>query len=198
MTRLHSYVVARDFGFAPNPFFGFCTLATCKPNIRRAAATGDWVIGTGSKTKQRAGYLVYAMRVSEALSFGDYSHDPRFDIKRPNLYASKRRAFGDNIYQRNEEHGSWLQADSHHSLVDGTVNIHNVRRDTSENRVLVSDDFVYFGGEGPKVPMFHGENVVHVGRGHQSRFSEATVVQFVNWVRNLDETGYYGAPLDWR
>src|SRR5712671_5339411 len=33
--RLYSYVVARDFGFAPNPFFGVCTLATCKPDIRK-------------------------------------------------------------------------------------------------------------------------------------------------------------------
>ena len=72
MTRLHSYVVARDFGFAPNPFFGFCTLATCKPKIRSVAAIGDWVIGTGSRTKQRDGHLVFAMRVSETLSFGDY------------------------------------------------------------------------------------------------------------------------------
>ena len=49
--RLHSYVVARDYGFAPNPFFGVCTLATCKPKIRSAAKLGDWVMGTGSKTE---------------------------------------------------------------------------------------------------------------------------------------------------
>ncbi len=198
MTRLHSYVVARDFGFAPNPFFGFCTLATCKPRVRRVAAIGDWVIGTGSKTKQRDGYLVFAMRVSEALSFGDYSQDPRFAIKRPDLYASKRQAFGDNIYQWNGEQESWIQVDSHHSLVDGTVNIRNVRRDTSVNRVLVSDDFVYFGGEGPRVPMFDGKNVVRDGVGHLNRFSEETVVQFVKWIRSLEEAGYCGAPLDWR
>ena len=82
--------------------------------------------------------------------------------------------------------------------MDGTVNIRNVRRDTSVNRVLVSDDFVYFGGEGPKVPMFHGKNVVHEGVGHLNRFSEETVVQFVNWIRSLEETGYCGTPLDWR
>ena len=33
--KLFSYVVARDFAFAPNPFHGYCTLATCKPIIRR-------------------------------------------------------------------------------------------------------------------------------------------------------------------
>lgn len=31
MAKGYSYVVARDFGFAPNPFNGFLTLATCKP-----------------------------------------------------------------------------------------------------------------------------------------------------------------------
>src|SRR5262245_31415483 len=44
--RLYSYVVARDYGFAPNPFYGFCTLATCKPDIRRTADIGDWIVGT--------------------------------------------------------------------------------------------------------------------------------------------------------
>ncbi|WP_225761747.1 hypothetical protein [Acinetobacter sp. Marseille-P8610] len=33
--KIFSYVVSRDFGFAPNPFFNFCTLATCKPKIRK-------------------------------------------------------------------------------------------------------------------------------------------------------------------
>lgn len=33
---LFSYVVETDSGFAPNPFFGVCTLARCKPSIRRA------------------------------------------------------------------------------------------------------------------------------------------------------------------
>jgi hypothetical protein len=51
--RLFSYVVARDYGFAPNPFHRHCTLATCKPGIRARAAVGDWVIGTGAKTKYR-------------------------------------------------------------------------------------------------------------------------------------------------
>ena len=197
MTRLHSYVVARDLGFAPNPFYGLCTLATCKPKIRQAAAIGDWVGGTGSKTRQRDGYLVYALRVSEAVSFNDYWNDPRFNNKRPNLHASKMRAFGDNIYQWNDLNGSWLQADSHHSWHDGTLNIHNVRRDTSVNRVLVSDDFVYFGGQGPKIPTFGGKNIVHAGIGHRNNFAGETIDQLVEWLRGLQEGGYCGAPLDW-
>ena len=30
MAKLFSYVVDHDYGFAPNPFGGFCTLAKCK------------------------------------------------------------------------------------------------------------------------------------------------------------------------
>lgn len=44
MTRIYSYVVRYDSGFAPNPFYGYCTLATCKPDIRRAAEVGDWLV----------------------------------------------------------------------------------------------------------------------------------------------------------
>ena len=41
---LFSYVVRSDGGFAPNPFFGYCTLATCKPRIRKGALVGDWIV----------------------------------------------------------------------------------------------------------------------------------------------------------
>ena len=83
--KLYSYVVATDCGFAPNPFYDFCTLATCKPDIRERATVGDWVIGTGSgaKEKQRNGYLVFAMRVTETMSFDEYWKDIRFCNKRP-------------------------------------------------------------------------------------------------------------------
>ena len=74
--KLHSYVVARDYGFAPNPFFGICTLATCKPGIRGVAQIGDWVVGTGSKKHRREKHIVYAMRVTMAMTFNEYWTDP--------------------------------------------------------------------------------------------------------------------------
>ena len=45
----YSYVIKRDFGFAPNPFGEFCTLATCKPVIRKVANVNDWVFGISPK-----------------------------------------------------------------------------------------------------------------------------------------------------
>ena len=43
--RLFSYTIPIDDGAAPNPFHGMCTLAICKPGIRRVAKKGDWIAG---------------------------------------------------------------------------------------------------------------------------------------------------------
>ena len=75
MPRLFSYTILRDDGAAPNPFRGLCTLAICKPQIRRKAAVGDWVVGLGSKrapSGNLAGRMVCAMRVDQVLTLRDY------------------------------------------------------------------------------------------------------------------------------
>ena len=50
--KLYSYIVARDFGFAPNPFYGFCTLATCKPKI--AKDRYGWRLDNWHRVKNQA------------------------------------------------------------------------------------------------------------------------------------------------
>jgi hypothetical protein len=198
--RLHSYVVARDYGFAPNPFYGFCTLATCKPRIRKTAAEGDWVVGTGSKTCGHEGRVVYAMRVTDHLNFSEYWKDPRFRDKRPNMRGSKKQAFGDNLYHRDRKTGRWKQADSHHSLSDGTPNRRNIVNDTQVDRMLISDDFVYWGGSGPTIPKkfrnFDGLDICGK-RNHKNGFPEKMVNEFIAWLGSLGEQGCCGAPLDW-
>ena len=196
--KLHSYVVARDYGFAPNPFYGFCTLATCKPDMRKSAAVGDWIVGTGSKSKARDGRLMYAMRVSEILSFERYWEDSRFRQKRPNLHGSMKQAFGDNIYHRDPNTGQWRQMDSHHSLINGEYNQANIDRDTKANKVLISDDFVYWGGDGPEIPEFRGYSICKKGMGHKANFPDEVIQEFIDWVRNLGIVGYSGTPLDWK
>ena len=197
--RLFSYVVARDYGFAPNPFFGACTLATCKPTIRRIGSLGDWVIGTGSKQRDRRGYLVYAMRITEAMTFNEYWEDQRFQRKKPNLRGSKKQAFGDNIYFQDDV-GRWHQQDSHHSYPCGLPNVHNIRNDTQTDKVLLSKDYAYWGSSGPEIPSkfrdYDGYDICAI-RGHKSQFPEALVKDLVEWFRGLDANGYLGAPLDW-
>ena len=196
MPKLFSYTVARDYGFAPNPFYEFCTLATCKPRIRKSASVGDWIVGAGTKTKDRYGHLVYAMRVSEAMSFDEYWNDPRFREKRPEMHASVKKAFGDNIYHHDDTTQHWCQTDSHHSYKCGTPNGHNVLHDTQVDRILVSDDFIYYGGSGPEIPSFHGCNL-YFGRGHKYNYRETVVQAFIAWICSLNEKGYCGSPLEW-
>ena len=197
MPKLYSYVMVRDYGFAPNPFYGFCTLATCKPQVRKSATIGDWVVGTGSKRKGRNGCIIYAMRVCETMTFEQYWHDPRFRDKRPNLNASLKKAFGDNIYYRDEHTGGWCQMDSHHSYEYGKQNPANIHLDTGIDRVLVSDDFVYWGGDGPNLPEFRGHSICKEGIGHKANFPYEVVEKFTKWLRKSGDSGYCGIPLDW-
>lgn len=147
---VYMYVVARDFGFAPNPFHGVCTLATCKPVVRRMADIGDWVIGMGGKKLKAVDCCIFAMRVTEALSFNQYWLDPRFRDKKPVRNGSRTMMLGDNIYHKTN--GTWHQEDSHHSRPDGTPDIHNIKTDTGTDRVLASKSFYYFGRSAPEVP----------------------------------------------
>jgi hypothetical protein len=47
--KLYSHIVKHETGVAPNPFFGDCTLARCKPKIRQKAWKGDWFVGLTAK-----------------------------------------------------------------------------------------------------------------------------------------------------
>lgn len=143
---LYTYVIARDFGFAPNPFHGVCTLATCKPGIRKSAQIGDWILGVGgSKLGSANGKCILLMKVSEKMSFQNYWDDFRFEIKKPCRNGSHVKMLGDNIYHRNIR-GEWVQEDSHHSNADGTINQVNLNRDVgTSDQVLISRFFFYFG-----------------------------------------------------
>ena len=199
---LFSYIVRYDSGFAPNPFHGYCTLATCKPQIRDRAQIDDWLVGTGSNAKsiRRGGYLVYAMRVTEILSTEEYWADLRFKDKKPNMYHNWIAASGDNIYELLDT-GQWQQLGSYHSQTDGSPNHDHIERDTGVQRILISDDFVYFGGEGPKLPaqfLDGGEaNLVRSIRNYQRVRDEATIDEFEDWIRSLAVHGYQGKPWDW-
>lgn len=194
-----SYVVAEDYGFAPNPFYGFCTLATCKPKIRKAAKVGDWIIGTGSKKTSREEFLVYVMRVAETMTYNEYWEAPRFLRKRPYLRGSNKQAFGDNIYYHDGR--KWCQQDSHHSKKDGTPEKKNIKHDTKTDRVLIGTEYAYWGEEGPRIPSrfrdYGDDDICKKGPGHKCRFSEKLVAEFVAWFRCLSMQGCLGRPLKW-
>lgn len=199
---LFSYIVRYDSGFAPNPFYGYSTLATCKPGIRKSAQVGDWLLGMGSNQKKirRGGYVVHAMRVSETLTTGEYWNDPRFKKKRPQVGLSLRHASGDNIYEP-DGLGGWIQHNSYHSNPDGSRKANHVARDTSVQRVLVSNEYTYWGAEGPKLPeKFQpgGQSALfNQGIGEKRTTDKKLIEEFENWYVEFGSGGFQGKPWDW-
>jgi hypothetical protein len=86
MAWLFSYVVDHDRGVAPHPSGRYCTLCRCKfgwggrRNIVELARPGDWVVGTGGRSRQSAGHgrIIYAMLVREKMDLVEYVRDHRF------------------------------------------------------------------------------------------------------------------------
>jgi hypothetical protein len=186
-------VIVRDYGFAPNPFGKYCTLATCKAQIRNSASIGDWIIGTGSAKYHATGKLVFAMRVDEKLDYNDYWNDERFQYKKPVLNGSLKQMYGDNIYYFDGKRQLWVQADSHHSYPDGSANRYNMDRDLKSKFVLISQHFWYFGRNAVKIPDAFSQ-ICKKGRGYKCHFDFNFIDEFLQWLKKFPR-GYNGDPL---
>ena len=185
--RLCSYVVVHDFGFSPNPFGGYCTLAACTPNHQGIRlAPGDWLLG--NSTAATGNLLVYAMRVSEVLDFDDYYQDPRFQTKKPRGATWEDRC-GDNIYYRDDE-GEWRQGKAFYHTEPERVG-----KDTKHPRVFISDHFYYFGENAPPLPAEFG-SLIRRSQGCACTGSKETVLGFVAWLGSTHEPGIRGLPRD--
>lgn len=192
--KFKTYIVARDYGFAPNPFGEYCTLACCKQNIRRHVNVGDWIFGTGSKQKNMAGKLVFAMNVTERLTFQQYWNDPRFEYKKPIMNGSLVQMYGDNIYHRDAKTEDWQQENSHHSLPNGTVNGHNLERDLSGRYVLISEHFYYFGESAIDIPDRFKDELCVTAQGHKN-IDQKVALEFLSWLSKNYRTGRHADPL---
>jgi hypothetical protein len=173
--RLFSYTVAQDYGSAPNPFWGVCTLTICKPVIRRKAEKEDWVVGL------RKNSVVYAMRITGKKTLAEYDEycQVNFPKKIP-LWSSKdfRRQVGDCIYDYSIPASSKLRQSIH---VEG-----NVKTDLGGIYALLSEDFYYFGNC-PRLLPAHLQPIIHK-RGHKSNANDKYFDDFIKWIRIHRET----------
>lgn len=195
MPTLYTYVVRIDLGFAPNPYHGFLTLACCKPGIRTHASIGDWVVGIRSKSKGPDRCATFAMRVSETLSREEYWDDSRFESKKPLMDAGPVEAVGDNAYHTDHETGEWVQEPCQHTESDCTPCERDTNDDLSVDRVLVGMRFVYWGGDGPELPTFAGEELFD-GRNYKCKYSPRVVAEFIEWYDQIGLQGVVGDPAD--
>lgn len=136
------------------------------------------------------------MRVEEILLFDEYWLDPRFTRKKPKMNGSMMHRYGDNIY-RTGPGGAYLQLDSFHSEDDGSMSAANRKRDTgTTEKVLISNEFAYFGKSAPLVPEAL-RFVVKTGPGHKCRFADHEQVALQAWLATLLERGYVNEPGRW-
>lgn len=193
---IFSYVVKRDYGFAPNPFYNICTLATCKPDIRHTAIIDDWILGFAPAGTTIRGNLIFAMQVEEKCTFDEYWNNPDFRRKRPVMNGSLKQKYGDNIYHH-DARGNWVQEDSHHKNKDGTINMKNLTRDTKRDAVLVSRTFWYWGREAQPIDVALQE-LQYSGRGFSKNLRSdigIMTVRLNDWLLSLNESGYIGRPI---
>ena len=91
--------------------------------------------------------------------------------------------------------------DSFHTHADPVVRTNHVARDTGTDRVLVSDDYYYFGGEGPEIPIQFRDpsiyNILKKGPGMKCIDDEQCISEFVAWLRTFGASGFHGRPLEW-
>jgi Nucleotide modification associated domain 2 len=195
--KLFSYVVDHDTGYAPNPYFGVCTLCGCKfegrrrRNIVQLAKEGDWVVGTGGASTKSAGRgtLVYAMRVDRKLTRWKYFTDGGFEQKKPAATGTYKQTRGDNQDPRKDGKNSfWREA---HRLSD--------RKD--KQFVLVSQHFYYFGAKAIPIPEEFkrekpgGFKLEKKGRGFRSHFDQEDIRWFVEWLEKKGTPGKHGEPF---
>jgi hypothetical protein len=181
MMNLYSYCLRFDNGAAPNPYWGTCTLAICKPAIRRVARVGDWVVGLGSRdspTGDISSRMVYAMKVTKVLSMKDYDKFCRISLteKLPDWTSSDfRRKVGDCIYDFRETRQPFLRRSIHPE--------ENRQTDLAGENVLLSEHFYYFGDKAVELPEILLP-LVHSTQGYKSLANAPYVDKFLEWVRD--------------
>ncbi|MDE6284300.1 MAG: hypothetical protein K2M17_00965 [Bacilli bacterium] len=191
---IYSYVITRDYGFAPNPFYSMCTLATCKSLIRGSAQIGDWILGFGSSNTDYKNKLIYAMQVQTKITFDEYWNGEEYQCKKPVMNGSLKQVYGDNIYHHDSDGIKWIQDNSHHSNKDGSINPINLETDTRHDAVLISRRYWYFGEKAITVPEDLSELICN-GRGYRKFTDEVLKLKLEKWIDSLSEKGLIGDPI---
>ncbi len=194
MTRLYTYTIPNDHGFAPNPFYGVLTLTCCKPRTRKVAQVGDLIAATtAADFAGGRGLLVYAARITDKMTMADYRDWAAADCpgKLPSrgeaVRKDHRRLVGDAMYFQDEA-GEW------HRDPAGGHEPREMPNDLKGRYTLLSrfPDFAYFGGDPVELPP-HLRPVIHFGRNHKGPANDPYVADFEAWFDGLPR-GQHNLP----
>jgi hypothetical protein len=201
MIRLFSYKMTDDTGFAPNPFWGMLTLATCKPEIRRTKREEDWIAGFTSKALcgDPVGQekLIYLMEITKKEQLRYYFTSQDFRDKKPLDGCHHVCKIGDNIYQPLCVNAS--ASEDFKRLPEALYHCteSNKQKDLGGGFVLISTKFFYFGGEALRIPDKVRPELPTGQSAHGSRTRDETRARdFINYVSQRG-IGIHGAPHRW-
>jgi len=192
--KICSYILTTDRGFAPNPFYRYCTLAACTTNHMNARIGKEDYIA-GFFTDRKSPDLVFWMKVDEVMGYQEYFNDPRFQRKKPDLKGSWISRCGDNIYFQNES-GNFVQTATlyHRNRV-------SIAKDTRYAIVYIGKIFSYFGEKAyddrNSLPI-KLRPVLKKGVGIKyTRESDPNFKDYLTWL-NSKTLGRHGDPRDKR
>ena len=179
--KMWSYRIVHDKQFAPNPFKGVLTLATCKPLIRRSkeSESGVWLAGfaaysvkDGLRPKKGRELLIYLAKISEVMTMQEYWRN--YPQKRAQKCGEEfEEYYGDNIYDENLH----LVNDNHHKDWD-------FKRDISGKIVLICKEFYYFAPDSRLVVPNEFDELVYKRRGQTLVQNKDLIQKFIDYVRS--------------
>ncbi|MBQ2045957.1 MAG: hypothetical protein II260_02070 [Muribaculaceae bacterium] len=188
--KMWSYRIVHDKQFAPNPFKGVLTLATCKPLIRRSkeSESGVWLAGfaaysvkDGLRPKKGRELLIYLAKISEVMTMQDYW--TKYPQKRAQKCGEEfEEYYGDNIYDENLH----LVNDNHHKDWD-------FKRDISGKNVLICKEFYYFAPDSRLVVPNEFDELVYKRRGQTLVQNKDLIQKFIDYVRSCAKDDF-GKP----
>jgi hypothetical protein len=180
MTAIYRYKQTTDNGMAPCVDRGLVTLATCKPNVRRQARPGDWVVGFRSVAQGApVGVVIWAGRVAESLEVGDYER--------------QHRGRSDAVYRALPAGGfRRLRPDYH-------PDERQFLRDTLHPVLTFDRNTAWYFGS---VPVLLPERLMHLAPGLRDRdflvngVSDGDAEALEEWLRSLGASGGFAGPRD--
>ncbi len=193
--RLFTYSIKHDTGYAPNPFYGVCTLNTCKPQIRREANEGDWIVAL------KRDQVICVLKITKKMTMDEYWHYCNRHL--PNKIPPQTGGHGYPFHlvgdcQYDFSSGSAKQLKGMHDLT-------HMQTDLSGKNTLLSEHFVYFGDHETRLPaellpIARYANGHWIGEARKSTANNPYRMAFENWARTLpcNECAVLGQPTDSR
>ena len=209
---LYGYKMIHDTGFAPNPYHGVLTLATCKPRIRKYTKEGYWISGWTSNEVFDKEYkkhyfsddnqkLIYLANVKKVITFDEYWNEKEkvYSLKKQptkSIEGGKEcfKSCGNTIVTKNNDISfcgdNIYEPDANEpSGFKQHENPHHGKnehaRDLSGEHVLVCEEFYYFGVENA-IPV-KKNIVVH----RWNKFPTDEGLEIIEYVTKNYSTGLY-------